>query len=44
MERGAEGYGKELILDLHNCQVGRFAREGIAQYFVELCELIGMER
>ena len=44
MERGAEGYGKELILDLHNCQVGRFARESIAQYFVELCELIGMER
>jgi len=35
-------YGKELILDLHECDVKTFTRESIQQYFDELCELIDM--
>ena len=37
-------YGKELILDLHNCDTCRFTRHGIEQFCSELCELIDMER
>tara|TARA_B100000508_G_scaffold141090_1_gene146262 strand:+ start:4348 stop:4731 length:384 start_codon:yes stop_codon:yes gene_type:complete len=37
-------YGKEVILDLHNCNPDTFTREKIGQYFVDLCELIDMER
>ena len=37
-------YGKELILDLHNCDPATFNRKSIKQYFVELCNLIDMER
>lgn len=37
-------YGKELILDLHECDVGKFTRDSIEQYFIELCELIDMQR
>lgn len=37
-------YGKELILDLHHCDSGRFTRKNIRNYFRELCELIDMER
>ena len=37
-------YGKELILDLHQCDVSKFTRESIKQYFIELCKLIDMER
>lgn len=37
-------YGKELILDLHECDVFMFNRERIEGYFVGLCELIDMER
>jgi len=37
-------YGKELILDLHDCDVSKFTREGIEQYMNELCDLIDMER
>lgn len=39
-----EIYGKELILDLHNCDPSTFNRRYIKQYFVELCKLIEMER
>ena len=39
-----EVYGKELILDLHGCDVTKLTREVIEQYFAELCELIDMER
>ena len=38
-------YGKELILDLHNCNSEKFNRKDIAQYFKILCdEKINMER
>lgn len=38
-------YGKELILDLHNCDVSKFNREDIEAYLVELCDdIIDMER
>ena len=38
-------YGKELILDIHNCNVAKFNRKDIEAYLVELCdEVIDMER
>lgn len=39
-----ESYGKELIMDLHNCDPTTFNRKSIKQYFIELCSLIDMER
>ena len=39
-----EIYGKELILDLHYCDPTTFNRKTIKKYFVELCDLIDMER
>ena len=36
-------YGKELILDLHDCDTSRFTRHSIEQFCSELCELIDME-
>ncbi len=37
-------YGKELILDLHNCNSAKFTRKSIRNYFKQLCYLINMER
>jgi S-adenosylmethionine/arginine decarboxylase-like enzyme len=37
-------YGKELILDLHNCDPYLFTRKSIREYFKEVCILINMER
>lgn len=37
-------YGKELIIDLHNCEPKTFTRYKIKKYFVEVCKLIDMER
>lgn len=36
-------YGKELVLDLHDCYEERFSRKDIAKFFNELCDLIDME-
>ncbi len=36
-------YGKELILDLHNCDPSTFNRKSITSYFERLCDLIDME-
>lgn len=36
-------YGKELILDLHECDPATFTRDSIRRYFAGLCDLIGME-
>lgn len=36
-------YGKELILDLSDCDVSTFTRESIGKYFDQLCELIDMQ-
>ena len=35
-------YGKELILDLHNCDSSTFTRKSIRKYFKKLCEKIDM--
>jgi len=37
-------YGKELILDIHNCDASTFNRENIKAYFKNLCVLIDMKR
>ena len=37
-------YGKELILDIHNCDSSKFNRRSIKNYIQQLCELIEMER
>ena len=37
-------YGKELIIDLHQCDVKTFTRKTIRKYFVALCDFIQMER
>jgi S-adenosylmethionine/arginine decarboxylase-like enzyme len=37
-------YGFELIMDLHGCDVSRFTREDLRIFFVELCDLIKMQR
>lgn len=37
-------YGKELILDLHNCKPELFTRKHLKIFFKELCDVIDMER
>ena len=37
-------YGFELIIDLHGCDVSKFTRKSIEEYFVAVCNAIGMER
>jgi len=37
-------YGKEIIMDLHECDPDTFTRESITNYFETLCDLIDMER
>jgi S-adenosylmethionine/arginine decarboxylase-like enzyme len=37
-------YGMELVMDLHDCDHTKFTREGLTQFFKELCDHIGMER
>lgn len=37
-------YGKELILDIHDCDIATFNRKTIKRYFEQLCDLIDMER
>jgi S-adenosylmethionine/arginine decarboxylase-like enzyme len=37
-------YGKEVIIDLHFCDASKFNRKSIRRFFVELCDLIDMER
>jgi len=36
-------YGKELIIDLHNCKTIKFNRPSLQKFFIELCNLINME-
>jgi len=36
-------YGKELILDLHNCNKETMTKENLDIFFQKLCELIEME-
>lgn len=37
-------YGKELVIDLHQCNVNKFNRKDLRKYFKELCILIDMQR
>lgn len=37
-------YGIELIMDLKGCDISRFTRESIGNYFDELCERIDMQQ
>lgn len=39
-----KNYGKELVLDLHNCNPKKFNRKTLKKYFAEMCELINMQR
>ena len=39
-----KSYGKEIILDLHDCDNSTFTRKSIKRFFNELCTLIEMER
>ena len=39
-----KNYGKELILDLHNCNPNTFTRKSIQEYFEKVCDLMQMER
>ena len=37
-------YGKELILDLYNCDVSKFNRRELRAYFEGLCKVIDMQQ
>ena len=37
-------YGKEVILDIHNCNPEKFTRKSIRKYCKKLCKLIDMKR
>ena len=39
-----KAYGKEVLIDLHNCDASTFTRKSIRNYFKEICELIDMQR
>lgn len=43
-DQKSNNYGMEMILDLHNCNSELFTREIIGRYFVDLCDLIDMNR
>ena len=37
-------YGKEVVLDIGNCDSSTFTRESLTNFLVKLCDLIDMER
>ena len=37
-------YGFELILDLHQCDVSKFNRDSLQDFFAQLCAVIDMEQ
>lgn len=44
MKKAAKYYGKELILDLHDCNPATFKRSMLRRFFRELSDLIDMKR
>jgi S-adenosylmethionine/arginine decarboxylase-like enzyme len=44
MKKAAKNYGKELIIDLHDCDATKFRRSMIRKFFRELCDVIHMKR
>ena len=43
-EEREDAYGFELVLDLHECDIERFSRYYLREYFIMLCDTINMER
>ena len=37
-------YGKEAIIDLHNCETKTFNRTSLRNFFIQLCKKIKMKR
>lgn len=37
-------YGQELIIDMKGCDVSKFNRDSLEEYFKQLCDLIDMKR
>ncbi len=37
-------YGYELIMDLHDCNISKFNRKSLKNYFIKLCKAIDMKR
>jgi len=44
MEAKEKPYGYELIMDLHGCDVSKFNRTSLENYFEKLCKAIDMKR
>jgi len=44
MEKSKKPYGYELIMDLHGCDVSKFNRTSLDNYFEKLCKAIDMKR
>ena len=44
METKVKPYGYELIMDLHGCDVSKFNRTSLDNYFEKLCKAIDMKR
>jgi len=44
MEKSEKAYGYELIMDLHGCDVSKFNRPSLDEYFDKLCKAIDMKR
>lgn len=44
MEDTKKPYGYELIMDLHGCDVSKFNRTSLDDYFEKLCKAIDMKR
>ena len=37
-------YGEELIIDMKGCDISKFTRDSLKEYFEQICDLIEMER
>ena len=44
MKNNKTPYGFELIMDLHDCDVSKFNRENLKNYFIKVCKAIDMVR
>ncbi|MBU1628218.1 S-adenosylmethionine decarboxylase [bacterium] len=44
MNKPEKPYGFELIMDLHDCDVSKFDRTSLHEYFNELCKAIDMKQ
>jgi S-adenosylmethionine/arginine decarboxylase-like enzyme len=44
MDESKKPYGYELIMDLHGCDVSKFNRTSLDNYFEKLCTAIDMKR